>query len=70
MGGGVGRHLLEPRARPPLALAAALRPPYPFGSELATQFLFALRLCWLPLLVSTVAVTFGAPGLQAANLLT
>ena len=25
VGGGVGRHLLEPRARPPLALAAALR---------------------------------------------
>jgi phospholipid/cholesterol/gamma-HCH transport system permease protein len=51
-------------------MVAALRPPYPFGSEFTSQFLFALRLCWVPLLVSTVAVTFGAPGLQAANLLT
>jgi phospholipid/cholesterol/gamma-HCH transport system permease protein len=51
-------------------LVAAVRPPYPYGSELATQFMFALRLCWLPLFVSTLAVSFGAPGLQAANLLT
>src|SRR6202041_2231602 len=31
---------------------------------------FALRLCWLPLLISTVAINYGAPGLQAANFLT
>ena len=51
-------------------LVSALKPPYPYGSEFVGQFLFALRLCWLPLMISTVAVCFGAPGLQAANFLT
>ena len=48
---------------------SALRPPYPYGGELVQQFLFALRLCWFPLIVSTVAIGYGAPGLQAANFL-
>jgi phospholipid/cholesterol/gamma-HCH transport system permease protein len=50
-------------------LYAAVVPPYPYGEELVGQFLFALQLCWFPLLVSTVALSFGAPGLQAANFL-
>ena len=49
---------------------SALRPPYPYGGELVSQFLFTLRLCWFPLLISTVAICYGAPGLQAANFLT
>jgi phospholipid/cholesterol/gamma-HCH transport system permease protein len=48
---------------------SALRPPYPYGGEFVSQFLFALRLCWLPLLISTVCVSYAAPGLQAANFL-
>src|SRR6201986_1550244 len=50
-------------------IMSALRPPYPYGSEFVGQFLFALKLCWFPLLVSTVAFGYGAPGLQAANFL-
>lgn len=50
-------------------LSAAVRPPYPYGEEFIGQFLFALRLCWFPLLISTVAINFGAPGLQAAGFL-
>ncbi len=50
-------------------IASALRPPYPYGGELVWQFLFALRVCWLPLLVSTLAISYGAPGLQASNFL-
>jgi phospholipid/cholesterol/gamma-HCH transport system permease protein len=50
-------------------LSSALRPPYPYGGELVSQFLFTLRLCWFPLLVSTVAINYGAPGIQAANFL-
>src|ERR1700759_5581326 len=50
-------------------IASALRPPYPYGGELVSQFLFALRLVWFPLLVTTVAISYGAPGLQAANFL-
>src|ERR1700675_4797062 len=49
---------------------SALRPPYPYGGELVSQFLFTLRLVWFPLLVSTVAINYGAPGLQAADFLT
>jgi phospholipid/cholesterol/gamma-HCH transport system permease protein len=49
-------------------IVSAIRPPYPYGGEFVSQFLFALRLCWFPLLVSTIAFGFGA-GLQAANFL-
>ena len=50
-------------------IAAAIRPPYPFGGEFLSQFIFALQLCWFPMAISMVAVSFGAPGLQAANFL-
>ncbi len=50
-------------------IVSALRPPYPYGGEFVSQFLFVLRLCWFPLIVSTVAFGYGAPGLQAANFL-
>jgi phospholipid/cholesterol/gamma-HCH transport system permease protein len=48
-------------------ITSALRPPYPYGGEFVSQFLFAIRLCWFPLLVSTMAISYAAPGLQAAN---
>ena len=67
------RHLLEEFGdRMILAgrtICSALRPPYPYGGELVNQFLFALRVVWLPLLISTVAINYGAPGLQAGNFL-
>jgi phospholipid/cholesterol/gamma-HCH transport system permease protein len=50
-------------------LVSALRPPYPYGSEFIGQFLFALQLCWFPMMISMLAICFGAPGLQAANFL-
>src|SRR5215813_14369151 len=50
-------------------IVSAIRPPYPYGGEFISQFLFALKLCWFPLVVSTVAFGYGAPGLQAANFL-
>jgi len=48
-------------------IVSALRPPYPYGGEFVSQFLFAMKLCWFPLLISTVALGYGAPGLQGAN---
>src|SRR4051795_8985220 len=50
-------------------IVSAIRPPYPYGGEFIGQFLFALQLCWFPMLISCVAFGFGAPGLQAANFL-
>jgi phospholipid/cholesterol/gamma-HCH transport system permease protein len=51
-------------------IASALHPPYPYGGELVSQFLFTLRLCWFPLLVSAVVFGYEAPGLQAENFFT
>src|SRR5439155_25784348 len=51
-------------------IVATVRPPFPYGGEFVSQFIFALQLCWFPMLISTVAFGFGAPGLQAANFLT
>jgi phospholipid/cholesterol/gamma-HCH transport system permease protein len=50
-------------------IVSAVRPPYPYGSEFVQQFLFMLRLCWLPLMITTIAFGYGAPGLQAGNFL-
>jgi len=50
-------------------VVSAIRPPYPYGGEFISQFLFALKLCWFPLLISTIAISYGAPGLQAGNFL-
>ena len=51
-------------------VVSALSPPYPYGGEFVSEFLFALRLCWLPLLISTVCFCYGSVGLQAADFLT
>src|SRR6476620_2169180 len=50
-------------------VVSAIRPPYPYGGEFVSQFLFALTLCWFPLLVTTLVASYAAPGLQAANFL-
>ncbi len=50
-------------------LTSTVKPPYPYGGEFIGQFLFALQLCWFPMMISTIAFGFGAPGLQAANFL-
>jgi phospholipid/cholesterol/gamma-HCH transport system permease protein len=51
-------------------ISSVLRPPYPYGGEFVSQFLFVLRLCWFPLMVSAIAIDYAAPGLQGANFLT
>jgi phospholipid/cholesterol/gamma-HCH transport system permease protein len=50
-------------------LVSALRPPYPYGNEFVAQFLFALRLGWFPMIVTSVALAYGPAGIQAANFL-
>jgi len=70
---GTARHVLEEFGDMMIltgrTIWSALRPPYPYGGELVSQFLFTLRLVWFPLLISTVAINYGAPGLQAADFL-
>src|SRR5438105_2083505 len=69
-----GRHILEEFGDMMIltgrTIWSALRPPYPYGGELVSQFLFTLRLVWFPLLITTVAINYGAPGLQAGDFLT
>src|SRR6201997_5095600 len=69
-----GRHVLEEFGDMMIltgkTIRSAVSPPYPYGGELVSQFLFALRLVWFPLLISTVAINYGAPGLQAGDFLT
>jgi phospholipid/cholesterol/gamma-HCH transport system permease protein len=50
-------------------LLSAVRAPYPYGTEFVQQFLFLLKLCWFPLTISMVTLSYGAPGLQAGNFL-
>jgi len=64
--------LLEVGAVTHLALratAALARPPFRWRNEAIDQCVFVLRRCLIPLLVSTFALGFGAPGLQAGNFL-
>jgi phospholipid/cholesterol/gamma-HCH transport system permease protein len=51
-------------------VVSAIRPPYPYGSEFASQFMFALKICWFPLLLTTVVFGYAVPGLQAGDFLT
>jgi phospholipid/cholesterol/gamma-HCH transport system permease protein len=50
-------------------LVSAVRGPKPYGPEFVGQFLFAARLCWFPMIVASVAFTYGPSGVQAANFL-
>jgi phospholipid/cholesterol/gamma-HCH transport system permease protein len=50
-------------------LVSAVRPPYTYGNEFVYQFLFALRVCWFPMILASVAFTYGPSGVQAAGFL-
>ncbi len=50
-------------------ISLALRPPFTYGPELVSQFLFALRLCWFPMILASVAFTYGPAGIQSADFL-
>jgi phospholipid/cholesterol/gamma-HCH transport system permease protein len=50
-------------------LRSAVTAPYPYGMEFVQQFMFALKLCWFPLLITTVAINYGTPGVEAGNFL-
>jgi phospholipid/cholesterol/gamma-HCH transport system permease protein len=50
-------------------IVSAATPPYSYGPEFADQCRFILKLCWFPLLVSTIVFGYAAPGLQGGNFL-
>ena len=48
-------------------MVSAVRPPYVYGNEFAIQFMFAIKLCWLPLLITSVCVNYAVPGIQGGG---
>jgi phospholipid/cholesterol/gamma-HCH transport system permease protein len=50
-------------------ILAALTPPYNYGPELVDQFLFALRLGWFPMILASLAFTYGPAGIEVGNFL-
>jgi phospholipid/cholesterol/gamma-HCH transport system permease protein len=50
-------------------VVAALTPPYNYGPELVDQFLFALRLGWFPMILASLAFTYGPAGIEVGNFL-
>ncbi len=51
------------------ALVAAVTPPYNYGPELVDQFLFALRLGWFPMILASLAFTYGPAGIEIGDFL-
>jgi phospholipid/cholesterol/gamma-HCH transport system permease protein len=50
-------------------MLAALRPPYDYGPEFVDQFLFALRLGWFPMILASLAFTYGPAGVEVGDFL-
>jgi phospholipid/cholesterol/gamma-HCH transport system permease protein len=50
-------------------LLAAVQRPFDYGPELLSQFLFALRLGWFPMIVASLAFTYGPAGVQVGDFL-
>jgi phospholipid/cholesterol/gamma-HCH transport system permease protein len=51
------------------AIVAAVTPPYNYGPELVDQFLFALRLGWFPMILASLAFTYGPAGIEIGDFL-
>jgi phospholipid/cholesterol/gamma-HCH transport system permease protein len=47
---------------------SAVRHPRGYWGDVRDQMFDVLRRCWVPMIVSTVAFGFGAPGLQGGNI--
>ena len=50
------------------AVSATFTPPYSWKEEFVEEAWKILRLCFIPMVLSTIGFGFGAPGLQASNL--
>jgi phospholipid/cholesterol/gamma-HCH transport system permease protein len=47
---------------------SAVRHPVGYWGEVRDQMFNMLKLCWIPMVISTVTFGFGAPGLQGGNI--
>jgi len=51
------------------SVVAAVTPPFNYGPELVDQFLFALRLGWFPMILASLAFTYGPAGIEIGDFL-
>jgi len=51
------------------SVLAAFTTPHDYGPELVDQFLFALRLGWFPMILASLAFTYGPAGIEIGNFL-
>lgn len=51
-----------------VVLYSAVRHPVGYWGEVRDQMFLTLKLCWIPMIISTVAFGLGAPGLQGGNI--
>jgi phospholipid/cholesterol/gamma-HCH transport system permease protein len=49
-------------------IGSAVRHPVGYWSDVRDQMYAILKLCWFPMIISTTAFGFGAPGIQGGNL--
>ena len=49
-------------------LWSAIRHPFGYWADVRDQMFSMLKLCWIPMAISTLAFGFGAPGLQGGNI--
>jgi phospholipid/cholesterol/gamma-HCH transport system permease protein len=68
-GRGFAREVGAMAALTRLTIISAVRPPYSYGPELVSQSLFAVRLCWFPMIISSLAFTYGPVGIQVGGFL-
>lgn len=50
-----------------LVVSRAVRPPYSWGAEFVEQFVFTIKICFFPLVISAFALSFGPVGVQASG---
>ncbi len=50
-------------------LVKLVRPPFNWGPEFASQFVFGMKVAWFPMIVASLAFTYGPAGIQAASFL-
>lgn len=49
------------------AIRRACSPPFDYAPEFVAQFRFTLRICFLPMMLTAFALSFGPAGVQASN---
>jgi phospholipid/cholesterol/gamma-HCH transport system permease protein len=50
-----------------LAIARAVSPPFSWSAEFVTQVRFTIKICFIPMMLTAFALSFGPAGIQASN---